>query len=282
MTAVTARRAEVVDGDRYPLGEPGPALDAVVVRVRAELAATGCSVLRDFVPPSGRHRLRAEGEHAAGRAHHGVETVNVYNTAPDPALPADHPAHRTVARGNAFVARDDLGADTLLEGLYTDPAFRAFVARCVGLPAVHALDDPYSALTLNVLAPGHGHPWHFDVNEFTVSLLTRAPEGGGTFEYCPDLRSGRDENLDGVRAVLDGDRTPVRSLTLRPGDLQLFRGRFALHRVTPVRGALARHSAILAYAARPGVIGSPERARQLFGRVDPRHIARVSADGLLD
>ncbi|MGH4023816.1 MAG: HalD/BesD family halogenase, partial [Pseudonocardiaceae bacterium] len=60
----------------------------------------------------------------------------------------------------------------------------------------------------------------------------------------------------------------------------------ALHRVSPVRGPMARHTAILAYTERPGVLGSVERTRQLFGRVLPEHLAAadraVRVDQLLD
>ncbi|MDN5859696.1 MAG: arpA protein, partial [Pseudonocardia sp.] len=71
-----------------------------------------------------------------------------------------------------------------------------------------------------------------------------------------------------------------------PGDLQLFRGRYALHRVSAVTGSAARHSAILAYSERPGVIGSVARTRQLFGRVSAVHVEHergtVRVDQLLD
>ena len=140
-----------------------------------------------------------------------------------------------------------------------------------------------SPLTLNVIAPGRAHPWHFDTNEFTVSMLTQEADGGGVFEYCPNIRSATAENFDHVRAVLAGESGLVRRLGLRPGDLQLFLGRFSLHRVSTVDGKIARHSAIFAYSERPGVIGSPERTRQLFGRVLPEHLATtVRGDELLD
>ena len=35
--------------------------------------------------------------------------------------------------------------------------------------------------------------------------------------------------------VIDGDRARVRELKLEPGDLQIFKGRFTLHRVTKMR-----------------------------------------------
>jgi hypothetical protein len=131
------------------------------------------------------------------------------------------------------------------------------------------------------------HPWHFDTNEFVASILTQSPEGGGVFEYCPNIRTTREENFPAVRGVLEGRRDDlVRRLTIRPGDLQLFRGRFSLHRVTTVRGSRARHSAIFSYCERPGVVGSVARTRQLFGRLEPVHLAAagraVRGDHLLD
>lgn len=269
---------DVVDIDRYPLHDPGAGL---VGAVRADLAADGCCVLPDFVRPDRQDVLRAEGAALAPHAHTRVETVNVYNTAPDGTLPPDHPARVPLERGNAFVARDRIPADALVQRLYTSAAFRGFVAACFGLGRVHELADPLSGLVLNVVAPGRGHPWHFDTNEYTVSLLTQAAEAGGTFEYCPGIRGPGAENLDAVRAVLDGRGDP-RRLELRPGDLQLFRGRYSLHRVAPVEGRTARHTAIFAYSERPGVVGTAERTRQLFGRTTDAHREQgARVDGLM-
>lgn len=280
MTAAEALLTEMIDVDRYPLDDP-----EIVRRVRRDLADRGCSVLTDFVRPDLRPRLRDEGVAVAHRAYYDVETVNVYNTDPDPTLPPGHPARATMQRGNAFVARDLIPADALIQRLYRAPEFRRFVADCFGLARVYELADPFAGLCLNVVPPGRAHPWHFDTNEFTVSMLTQLPDDdSGTFEYCPNIRSATSENFDAVRAVLadcdsdcDGperdDAGPVRRLALRPGDLQLFTGRYSLHRVTTVTGATARHSAIFAYSERPGVVGTPARTRQLFGRVAPVHLA---------
>lgn len=278
---------DVVDTDRYPLDEPGsPAWGALVQRARGDLDRSGCSVLPGFVRPELLDTLRREGGAIASHAYERVEIVNAYNI--DPAeLPGDHPGRITMERGNAFVARDRIPPDLVIHRLYTSPLVQCLVAACFGLPQVHPLADPLAGLCLNVIAPGKAHPWHFDTNEFAVSILTQQPERGGVFEFCPGIRSPRDENLDAVRGVLAGRRDDlVRSLTLRPGDLQLFTGRFSLHRVTTVRGATARHSAIFAYCERAGVVGSVERTRQLFGRVLPVHLAahghEVRGDELLD
>jgi hypothetical protein len=289
MTASEAGLLEqVVNTARYPLAQPTSAEWASVVsRTRQELVSLGCSVLPGFIQPSSCDALRREGAAVAPRAYFDVETVNVYNIATDSTLPEDHPGRIPMRRGNAFVPRDRIPDELIIHRLYTSPLFQRFIAACFRLPRLHELADPLSGLCLNVVNPGMEHPWHFDTNEFTVSMLTQEPEAGGVFEFCPNIRSTRAENLDGVRAVLLGeDTSSVRRLTLRPGDLQLFTGRYSLHRVSPVQGGTARHSAIFAYSERPGVIGSVARTRQLFGRVLSEHLAAggqaVRVDQLLD
>ncbi|NUS42351.1 MAG: arpA protein [Mycobacteriaceae bacterium] len=284
-----AEIARLVDLSRYPLLDPD--IDAgreLVDRARRDLAACGCSVLRGFIRPDQLDELRREGADLASASYDTVETVNAYNLGPDAVrgLPDEHPARIPMRRGNAFVARDRIPADAIVHRLYTSRAFQRFVALCFGLPALYELGDPLAGLVLNVITPGREHPWHFDTNEFTVSMLTQAPDRGGEFEYCPNIRTPQRENLDAVRAVVTGaDRTPVRRLVLDPGDLQLFQGRYALHRVCPPGGGRSRHTAIFAYSERPGVIGTVARTRQLFGRVLPEHEAaasKVRVDALLD
>jgi hypothetical protein len=279
---------ELVDTDRYPLTDLDSAGGrAVLSRARNDLLADGCTVLRDFIRPSLQQTLREEGADIAPRAHFDVATVNVYNMAVGPDLPEDHPGRIAFERGNAFVPRDRIPARSLISRLYSDESFQRFIARCFELEELHELADPLSGLVLNVVEPGMEHPWHFDTNEFTVSMLTQEAQEGGVFEYCPNIRSAQEENFDGVRDVLRGRGGELtRRLPLRPGDLQLFKGRFSLHRVSPVRGELARHSAIFAYSERPGVVGSVSRTRQLFGRVLPEHLEAegraVRGDRLLD
>lgn len=279
---------QLLNTGRYPLSDPsGAAWRDVVAGARGELARLGCCVLHDFIRPDLVDALADEGTRIAPLAHYETERVNAYNTALDAPLPDDHPARITMDRGNAFVSRDRIPAEFVIQQLYADPLFQRFIADCFGLAEAHMLADPLSGLCLNVVSPGMEHPWHFDINEFTVSLLTREPEAGGVFEYCPNIRSAEAENFDAVRDVLVGaGERHVRRLALGPGDLQLFRGRYSLHRVTAVRGRTARHSAIFAYSERPGVVGGVTRTRQLFGRVLPQHVAEahraVRVDRLLD
>lgn len=89
----------------------------------------------------------------------------------------------------------------------------------------------------------------------------------------PNLRIREDENYDAVQRVLDGDRSDLRSLKLRPGDLQLFRGGCTLHRVTAPKGG-ERQSLLLSYVTDPDDITSADKAIRIWGEAHPDHHAR--------
>ena len=86
------------------------------------------------------------------------------------------------------------------------------------------------------------------------------------------------------KKVIDGDRTRVRQLELEPGDLQIFKGRFTLHRVTKIEGNRSRYLCIPAYVLDPWRVNTPEHSKSIYGKVLPIHIERnrERADGLAD
>ena len=53
-------------------------------------------------------------------------------------------------------------------------------------------------------------------------MLFQAADSGGIFEYVLKLREPDDENFVEVRKVLKGNRSRVKKLNLRVGDLQFF------------------------------------------------------------
>jgi len=270
--AVRNALEELVDLTRYPLDHlDSPAGQALIDRCRAQLDDDGCVVLDGFIQEEALTRLERETERLSPEAHYNQTETNPYNNAGNRSLPASHPMNRFDDRTNGFVAGDRIGQDTIIRQVYQNPAFQAFVARVVGMESIYPYADPLADLVVNVLREGCQHPWHYDTNEFIVSLMTRKSEGGGEFEYVPGIRSADGENFEGVQKVLDGEREAVRSLSLTPGDLQIFFGRYSLHRVKPVVGPRERHTVIFAYATEPGFIGRPERAERIFGRMAPVH-----------
>ncbi|WP_163560156.1 hypothetical protein [Halomonas sp. NO4] len=270
----------LIDLARYPLYDlDGEAGQALLAQCRRQLEDDGCVVLERFVPDEAVARLERETERLSPEAHYNQTETNPYNSAGDPERPASHPVNRFGDRTNGFVAGDRISDDTLIRQVYANPDFQRFIAAVVGMETIHPYADPLADLVVNVLRDGCQHPWHYDTNEFIVTLMTRKPEGGGLFEYAPGIRSPEAENFDAVEKVIEGDRSQLTSLELRPGDLQIFFGRYSLHRVTPVEGPRERHTVIFAYAKEPGFIGRPERAQRIFGRMAPIH-ERLLEEGM--
>ncbi|MEO1855129.1 phytanoyl-CoA dioxygenase family protein [Chromohalobacter sp.] len=281
--------SELVDTDRYPLHDvDDPRLQAEIARVREDLDREGCAVLRGFLRPEALEQARDEGRELSAKSYYSSCRVNAWFTSDDERLPESDPRRHFMERTSGFVTRDMIPADTVIQQLYVSPAMKRLVAECLQEDEVYEYADPFAGLVQNVLPPGTEQPWHYDTNEYIVTMMTDAPETGGEFQYCPNIRTPAGENYAGVGAVIRGeDTTTPRTLLLRPGDLQLFKGRYSLHRVTRVGGQRERHTAIFAYSQQPGVVGRLERTRQLYGRVSEAHIEaekrrEVRADGLLD
>ena len=275
---------DFVDLDRYPIDVRGPARDALVSEVRATLEADGCAVLKGFVPRERLDDLVAECDGVAVHGHRNFSRTNPYFTQDRPDLPVSHPLRRFFDRSNAFVPADNLGLNSILRTIYLMPAFAGFIQAALGEDRFYPYADPLADVIVNLADAGNGFPWHFDTNNFTVTLAIQNAESGGDFEYSPNLRTPTDENYAGVEAVLDGDERLIRSLRLEPGDLQIFKGRCSLHRVTPLGGARPRYVGIFSFVEEPGMVGSPERTRQLYGRVLPIHLERAGLrqDSLVD
>jgi hypothetical protein len=275
---------DVIDLDRYPIDQAGPERDAVVAAARASIDADGCAVLKGFVRSECIPALVAECDRTSSFGHRNFNRTNPYFTVDRDDLPPSHPLRRFFDRSNAFVPADNFGADSILRAIYEWPAFGPFIQEALGEQHFHRYADPLADVIVNLAEAGGGFPWHFDTNNFTVTLAVQNAERGGDFEYSPHLRSASDENYAGVERVLDDDRSLIRTLRLEPGDLQIFKGRYSLHRVTPLEGSRLRYVAIFSYVEAPGMVGQPERTRQLYGRVLPIHLARAGqrADALID
>ena len=276
--------SELIDLDTYPLNQAGSAgYDALLARTRAALDDDGCAVLKGFVRADAIADLTAEAEIAAPEAHRSYNNTNVYFTQDDPSLPESHPARRFYPRSNAFIPADNFEAGSLLRGIYEWPALTPFLRAALREENFFPYADPLADVIVNMADEGNGFPWHFDTNNYTVTLAIQNATGGGAFEYAPNLRRGS-ENFEGVSAVLDETSDAVRVLDLEPGDLQIFKGRYSLHRVAPLTGERRRYVAIFSYAERPDMVGSVERTRQLYGRVLPIHEERAGlrGDALID
>ncbi|MET1416648.1 hypothetical protein ABVF61_30555 [Roseibium sp. HPY-6] len=260
----------LVDLEAYPLLAPN-SLDyaSAVKSAQAGLNNDGCARIEGFIRAEQLEQLREESMRLAPNVQVKQSRFTPYISV-DESFPDCHPRRRIQDATNGFVTRDLIPESALIQKLYGAPAFKRFLADCFDKPVLHEFADPMRGLVVNVMPEDTTLPWHFDTNEFIVSLMTVKPDSGGLFEYCPGIRAPGSENYDDVRAVLDGWQDPVKTLELDVGDLQLFMGRYALHRVCEGKGE--RHTAIFGYSEDAGYIGTADSTRQAYGRCMQAHI----------
>ena len=276
---------DFIDLKRYPIdGTNKQRYDAVVAEARAQLDVDGCCVLSGFIQASKLQALAQEAARVAPAAHRSFNRTNPYFTEDNSELAKEDPRRRFYDRSNAFVPADNFGETSALRAIYEFAGFQSFIREALQAENFYRYADPLADVIVNLVEEGEGFPWHFDTNNFTVTLAIANGESGGVFEYAPNLRTADDECFDDVRDVLDGRSDRVKALQLVPGDLQIFRGRYSLHRVTPVQGAAKRYVGIFSFVEHEGMVGSVERTRQLYGRVLPIHYERAGqrADHLQD
>ena len=265
------RPEDLIDLARYPLHEPEGAAYRELLRAgRARLAEDGALALPGFVTAAAVAALVREAEALLPQAYYCAQDHNPYLIADDPDLAPDHPRNRAQRSDKGCLADDLIPEDAGLRALYHWPALRAFIAALLGVPALHPYADPLGSLNINVFAAGQQLGWHFDNADFVTTLMIRAAEAGGTYEYVPGLRGPEDDAYEALGRVLDGaggaGEAP-RVLDMEAGALVLFRGRTALHRVTPVEAGPPRLLAALSYDPEPGKTLTEHTRKIFYGRV---------------
>ena len=276
---------DIINHSLYPIDEAAdPRRTAIIEQIRSELADDGCAVIRDFFSPEGLAALLSEASERKAQTYYSAsKQCNVYLNDGDPSLPQDHPLNIFIPRTNGFITADLFGEETAAYRLYHWEPLKLFLSECLGKQELFIYEDPVSNMIVNVGRPGQQFNWHFDTNEFTITMLLQPASSGAHFEYVPGLRSAQDECYDEVRQVLDGERKQVKRLQLNAGDLQFFLGRFSLHQVTENTGDNDRLLLIMSFSEKPGMVGSMARVKDLYGKVTEVHSAnKVRADNLAD
>jgi len=275
--------ADLIDLDRYPINIEGDDRNSLVSETRAKLVYDGCAVIKGFLSDEGVSALASEADSVSTKGHRSFNRTNAYFTKDNPKLPDDDPRRAFFDRSNNFIAADNFPLSGPLRSIHDYPAFDPFIQDCLQEEKFFRYADPLADVIVNMADAGNGFPWHFDTNNFTVTLAIQNAEVGGAFEYAPNIRVGG-ENFSEVRKVLDGTSDNVSTLDLEPGDLQIFRGRNSLHRVAPLTGTTPRYVAIFSYVEEENMVATPERCKQLYGRALPIHYERAGlrADEFID
>ena len=280
------RLKSIVDLKKYPIHDLNSStIKKLISRCKEELDQFSCSTIPNFILPKSLNIMNSELEKQLTEVYMSKESINPYLYAEDnPKLPKDHPKRTFMSRYNGYLNSDCFSKNSEMKYLYETDELLKFVSACLGVSPIYRWADPLACHAYNVMEPEGVLPWHFDSCEFTLSLMIQKPDRGGIFEYCPNIRSPGNENFKAVGKVINGDRDKVIQLELNPGDLQIFKGRFTLHRVTKVEGEKSRYMCIPAYVLDPYRVNTPEHSKAIYGKVLPIHLERNKArsDGLAD
>ncbi|MBZ9797451.1 2OG-Fe(II) oxygenase [Mesorhizobium sp. ES1-4] len=258
---------DILDLDRYPLDREGsPEWNRLVEQSLAALEADGMFNLEGFLRPGvAEQAVREIKPVMDSRSHVHKRMHNIYFKPSIPELAPGHPALRQVETISHTVCADQIAGSTVMAIYEYEPLVR-FLAATMGKAKLHVMQDPLARANVMAYRAGEALNWHFDRSEFTTTLLLQQAQRGGDLEYRTDLRSDDNPNYEGVARLLEGRDPDARILRMKPGTLNVFRGKNTAHRVTTVEGERERMIAVFSYYERPGVMFSEEERVGFYGR----------------
>ncbi|KQN47311.1 arpA protein [Serratia sp. Leaf50] len=246
-----------------------PILDAnFLSQCKRTLDEKGALVLHHFLSPSALTAIKLEGDENRHLAYYTSSNHNVYLQKPDVELPPTHPRNRQIVSSKGCITDEEIPQNSALRALYDSADFQAFLCTVLGEKQLYPYADKLSSINLHYASEGQELGWHFDNSSFAITLLIQKPQAGGVFEYVENLRDADagDMNYAGVEKLLNKETEP-KKLGIEAGDLVLFRGRNAIHRVTPTEGDTTRMLVVLAYNSQPDISLSETARMTFYGRI---------------
>ncbi|KAL9180964.1 hypothetical protein ACHAXT_009769 [Thalassiosira profunda] len=212
-----------------------------------------------------------------GVGFHSNDTHNVFleeNADNSSASPSSmHPRHIQLESSKLILnARDIAPYATGLENLFTSEDFHRFISSVLNTQ-LHPSADPYGKYYANVFREGDGLNWHFDRSEYSISLVLQPADEGGEFQFVPssrDIVEGWDEmplNMEDVSRALRPHSKVVESPKLAAGDVYIFQGHNALHRVSKIAKG-TRINVIFTFGTEADMRLNAYTLRKFFGIVE--------------
>ncbi|QHB32598.1 2OG-Fe(II) oxygenase [Yersinia canariae] len=255
--------AEIINMTANPINDP-----TFIAQSKSTLEAFGALVLSDFLLPQALDSIKCEGINHKHLAYYTANKHNVYLTKIDPEFAVDHPRNRLITSSKGCITDEDIPSNSALRALYNATDFQDFLCAVLGEKRLYPYADSLSSINLHYASQGQELGWHFDNSSFAITLLVQKPLAGGVFEYIEEMRDADkgEMNYSGVEKLLNHQITP-KTLGIEAGDLVLFRGRNAIHRVTPTQGDITRMLVVLAYNAQPDISLSETARMTFYGRI---------------
>ncbi len=253
---------KIVHLESYPIDQ-----QHFVDQCKKQLDDTGALVLPNFLTAQSIKDVVQEGIDNQHLAFYSTSSHNVYLKESDPQYADNHVRNKLVNSSKGCITDDQIPVGSPLKTLYDSAVFRDFLASIFAEEKLYNYADELSSINLHYASEGQELGWHFDESSFAITLLLQAPEAGGVFEYVENMRDADngEMNFKGVEAVLNGTQS-VKTLEASAGTLSLFRGRNAIHRVTPTQGDTTRMLVVLAYNSQPDVALSESARMTFYGR----------------
>src|ERR1043166_7836253 len=215
-----------VDLDRHPINHPDTgAGKELVQRCSADIARTAMAQLPEFLRPAALKRFADEARQVSPLARRRDMHRSAYGWMDNKGFAADHPRGWPQHDRKGTVHYDLYPADALIRRLYEWQPLTRFIGAVLGEQRFFICDDPVMSVVLSVMKPGDEQGWHFDTNDYSVTLCLQEPEAGGEFVCAPYVRSDDNENYDQVADVFRGKQAPAVCAVPEPGTLTMFRGR---------------------------------------------------------
>lgn len=272
--------SHLIDLKRYPIDDrANPARRALIDKAREDLRTSGLAMFPGFLTEAGLAACVSEVDTLKPRAYARDLKRFIYpQDTLDPDLPADHPFRRPQPLIQRMLPADVFGADSELRKIYEWGGLPPFLAEVLDQD-VYQIADPFLSLAVIMMHRGQSHDWHFDGNDWVVTLLLQRPEAGGEFEFVPHTRDADNPGLDRVEAVLRGTSDEVVTVTQEPGTLVVFYGDQSVHRVAPALGERDRIVATFSYHNAPGYVFDEKVQRNASGRTTPLYVSPTLSRG---
>jgi len=207
---------EIINLEQYPINDTGSLKYRELTNyTRKQLNEDGCCVLPNFIKPDSIRRMKNEVDKNLSKIYFTSDKHNPYFTKDDKTLPENHPKRIFAVRQSGYLNSNDLETESDLNKFYDLEEMLKFTSDSLEVFPLYKWADPLGKNPYSVMHTNHYFPWHFDGNEFTLSILVQKATKGGLFEYVPDIRNKDNENFEDVTKVLKGDRQKVKSLRFK-------------------------------------------------------------------
>jgi len=205
-----------------------------------------------------------------GQVFYSTDSHTVYQEDQVSSLAPNHPRNMLQQSSKLIIDYARNPKRSFLSELYHAKELRHFIAAVVGEPILYPSGCLYNAAYYNIFEEGDGLGWHFDRSHFGVGIELQMAQQGGRFELCHKTRDPADMwSFENVLPHISPLGRKGQVLTnVGPGSLVIFEGRMSLHRVTPVKGSVARVNAIMTYESKPNSKPNSYSLKKFFGRDD--------------